>query len=188
MRFTIGRTIFLLAASALFLGAQPVDQMKELARIATGMVDGDLCQRIVTARAMKSILTTDPRDKWAAHDNYDVHHEAFIRTRKTLIRLSRLVKFPCDVNLWMPIPAKEPAIHVVVRTGHEMSQFWVFGKLTQKMFPEMKQVLETGEQVVVRKKPGWVSVLAPVRNSLDDIVGLVEVVSPAAYSPHANVY
>jgi DNA-binding IclR family transcriptional regulator len=44
------------------------------------------------------------------------------------------------------------------------------------MFPEMQKVFETGERVTVRKRPGMTSVLAPVRDSLGDVVGLVEVV------------
>ena len=62
--------------------------LDEIARVATIMVDGDLCQRIVTARAMESIFRVDPRDQYADSDNYDVNDEAFIRTKKTLMRLS----------------------------------------------------------------------------------------------------
>lgn len=177
----------LLAVSALLPAAVPVDQLREVARTASIMVDGDLCQRIVTARAMRFILKKDPRDRWAAQDNYDVHQAAFTQVKKTLLRLSRLVEFPCDVNLWMPIAANPPRIHVVIRNTHDLSQFWSFGQLTQKMIPEMKRVLDTGEIVVVQKKPGWCSVLAPVRNSLGDIVALVEVASRENYSPHENV-
>ena len=41
----------------------------------------------------------------------------------------------------------------------------------------MRQVLETGRRETVRQKPGMVSVLAPVFDSLGDMVGLVEVVA-----------
>jgi hypothetical protein len=39
----------------------------------------------------------------------------------------------------------------------------------------------------VAEKPGMVSVLAPVSNSLGDIVGLVEVVSRLPVDTHENV-
>ncbi|MCP5109634.1 MAG: hypothetical protein GY953_02240 [bacterium] len=181
------RTILLLLAAAAFCAGQTAKDLDEVARIATAMVDGDLCQRIVTARAMNSILQKDPRDRYLASDNYDVNHEPFIRTKKTLIRLSKLVEFPCDVNLWMPIPADPPRIHIVIRNVHEMSQFWTWGALHQEMFPPMKRVLETGERLTVTEKPGWISVLAPVRNSLGDIVGLVEVVSRTKPDARENV-
>ena len=55
------------------------------------------------------------------------------------------------------------------------------------MFPQMKQVLETGRRVTVTTKPGLVSVLAPVRNSLGDLVALVEVVGRRSPELHENV-
>jgi hypothetical protein len=41
--------------------------------------------------------------------------------------------------------------------------------------------------VTVTDRPGWISVLAPVYNSLGDIVGLVEAVSRTELDPHENV-
>src|SRR5437867_530422 len=46
--------------------------LDEVARIATVMVDGDLCRNIVTARALRLMFTEDPKDQWAASDNFDV--------------------------------------------------------------------------------------------------------------------
>jgi hypothetical protein len=180
------RLLLALALTAL-ADAQTARRLDEVARIASVMVDGDLARRIVTERAMKYLLKEDPRDPYLASDNYDVDHEAFIQTKKTLIRLSRLVDFPCDVNLWMPLPTDPPRIHIVIRNAHEMSQFWVWGALHQEMFPEMKEVLAGGKRLTVTKKPGWISVLAPVYDSLGDVVGLVEVVSRSAPDPRENV-
>ena len=125
--------------------------------------------------ALESMFKTDARDPWIGSDNYDVDHAAFIQTKKTLMRLARLVAFPCDVNLWMPLPSNR--VHVVIRNPNEMSQFWTWGALHQEMFAPMKEVLETGRRVTVKQKPGFVSVLAPVYDSLGDIVGLVEAVT-----------
>jgi hypothetical protein len=161
--------------------------LDDIARIATAMVDGEICQRIVTPRALEFMNRVDPRDRWADADNYDVDDQAFNATKKTLIRLSSLVSYPVDVNLWMPLEGKTPRIQVVVRNRYEMSQFWEWGRLYQPMFPEMQTVLSTGRRVTVEKKAGFVSVLAPVRNSLDDIVGLVEVVSELRPDARANV-
>jgi hypothetical protein len=68
-----------------------------------------------------------------------------------------------------------------------MSQFWKWGDLTQPMPPMMRSVLEDGKRVAVDQKPQYISVLAPVRNSLNDIVGLVEVVSEISPNPRENV-
>lgn len=161
--------------------------LDEIARVATAMVDGDVCQRIVTKRALEYMNRADPRDQWADSDNYDVNDAAFIATKKTLIRLSTLASYPVDVNLWMPAPGAKPRIQVVIRNRNEMSQFWKWGALSQPMFPEMQSVLDSGRRITVEQKPGYVSVLAPVRNSLGEIVGLVEVVSQLAPNSRENV-
>jgi hypothetical protein len=161
--------------------------LDEVARIATVMVDGDACQRIVTPRAFDYMFKKDPHDQWVDGDNYDVNSEAFVAVKKTLIRLSQLVPFPCDVNLWMPIAGHPDKVRVVIRNVNEMSQFWPWGALYQDMIPQMKQVLEKGWRIPVAEKPGWVSVLAPVRNSLGDTVALVEAVSQKRLDPHENV-
>ncbi len=162
-------------------------ELDDIGRIATVMVDGDVCERIVTKRALEHMLKKDPRDQYADGDNYDVDDEAFTRTKKTLIRLAMLSDSPVDVNLWMPLPADPPRIHIVIRNRYEMSQFWEWGKLYQETFPVMRTVLETGRRITVKEKPGFISVLAPVRNSLGGIAGLVEVVSRVQPDARENV-
>ncbi len=181
--------ILLIAACPIFAvdATRMEHDLDEIARVATSMVEGDVCRRIVTARALESIFRVDPRDQYADSDNYDVNDEAFIRTKKTLMRLSRLVDYPVDVNLWMPLEAKPPRIHIVIRNRYEMSQFWPWGKLQQDMIPEMRSVLSNGKRITVTQKPGFISVLAPVRNSLNEIVGLVEVVSRTEPDSRENV-
>jgi hypothetical protein len=156
--------------------------LQAIARVATVMIDGDVCQHIVTQRALQHMLHSDPRDEWQAGDNYDVHAAPFIQTKKTLIRLAMLASYPVDVNLWMPVPTTQD-VQVVIRNKYNLSQFW-HGGLEQAMPPEMLEVLQSGKTLTIQKSPGMISVLAPVRNSLNEIVGLVEVVSSAATSQH----
>jgi hypothetical protein len=138
-----------------------VRDLDQIARTASVMVDGDLCQRIV--------------------DGYTLREPEFTQVKKTLIRLSRLISHPCDVNLWMPVEGAPGQIQIVIRNENELSQFWVFGARSQPMFPQMSEVLKTGRRVTVEERPEMVSVLAPVYNSLGDIVGLVEVVSKESF-------
>jgi hypothetical protein len=161
--------------------------LDEVARIASVMVDGDTCQRITTPRALEYMFKNDPRDQWLAGDNYEVNDREFIAVKKILIRLSRLAPFPCDVNLWMPIAGHPGKVRVVIRNVHELSQFWPWGALDQDMIPQMQQVLETGRRITVTEKPGWVSVLAPVYDSLGDIVALVEAAARKQPDAHENV-
>ncbi len=164
--------------------AQALD---EAARVATVMVDGDLCGRIVSPRAWKYMFDKNPKDPWLYSDNYDVDDQAFNAVKKTLTRIARLVPFPADTNLWLPVPGHPDKIHVTIRNAHELSQFWPWGALFQDMPAPMKTVLATGRRITVTEKPGWVSVLAPVYNSLGDIVGLVEVAAQRAPDAHTNV-
>lgn len=185
------KQVAILLTLALPLCARDKTQLKhdldQIAKTATVMIDGDTCQRILTPRALQHILQKDPRDEWAAGDNYDVDDRAFITTKKTLIRLAQLVDYPVDVNLWMPVDGAPDRIHIVIRNRYEMSQFWRWGDLTQPMPPLMRSVLKDGKRIAIDQKPQYVSVLAPVRNSLNDIVGLVEVVSEISPNPRENV-
>lgn len=174
----------------LTLCGQPNEDAVELdrvAQVATVMIDGDVVRRIPTARSDQYMVKTDPRDPWIAGDNYDVDAQAFTATKKALIRLARLCPDACDVNLWTPVKGHPAQIQIVIRNVYEMSQFWTWGALTQDMPPEMKTVLDSGQRVTVHRRPGMISVLAPVYDSLGDIAGLVEVVSQNRRDQHENV-
>ena len=178
----------LLAASA--FAAQPPDLAKALdsvAQTASVMVDGDVCQRIQTQRSRGFMFKQDPKDPWIASDNFDVDHVAYTQTKKTLMRLAMLCPQACDVNLWMPLESDSTRVQVLIRNVYEMSSFWKWGELHQPMPPQMKEVLSTGRRVVVHGSGRKVSVLAPVYNSLGDIVGLVEVVAQEARDLRENV-
>jgi len=178
----------LLAAAGLFAqqGNRSIG-LDHVAQVATVMIDGDTCRHIQTPRSAQYLLQKNARDPCIASDNFDVNDEAFIGTKKTLMRLARLCPEACDVNLWMPVPSVPPRIQILIRNVHEMSQFWTWGDLHQEIPPEMKSVLDTGERVTVSRRPGMTSVLAPVYDSLGDIVCLVEVVSQTGLDPHENV-
>jgi len=162
-------------------------ELEDVARVGSVMVDGDVCQKIVTEQAKGFLFATDPRDRFLAGDNYDVDDVAFNTVKKTLTRLSHLASFPADVNLWMPIEGHPGKIQLVIRNRNEMSQFWNWGELYGDMIPQMETVLKTGQRVTVTNKPDWISVLAPVYNSLGDVVGLIETVSQVKVDAHENV-
>jgi len=180
MRFI---TLLILAACPLLAGQAALSteasaqQLDQVARVATAMVDGDVCLRIQTKRSLEFLEKKDPKDPWIASDNYDVDHAAFIQIKKTLMRLAHLCPGACDANLWMPVAADPSRVQVMIRNVYEMSAFWKWGEMLQPMPEEMKRVLTTGERVTFRGKGGMVAVLAPVYDSLDNIVALVEVVS-----------
>jgi hypothetical protein len=162
-------------------------ELESVARVASVMVDGDVCQKIVTQRAKGYLFAVDPRDQFLAGDNYDVDEASFNAIKRILIRLSHLVSFPSDLDLWMPIEGHPGKVQMVIRNKNEMSQFWQWGALYQDMIPQMEAVLKTGQRQTVTDKPGWISVLAPVYNSLGDIVGVIEAVGRVKVDAHENV-
>ena len=180
--------LFLIVSSVLgSTGGPALSNLDQVASAATVMIDGDVCTRIETPRSRRFSRKRDPHDPWLAADNYDVNADAFNQTKKTLIRLAHLCNLPCDLNLWMPAPGDSKKVQIVIRNVNEWSQFWTWGDLTQPMPTEMKRVLQTGESVEVTRKRNMRSVLAPVRDSLGTVVGLVEVVSQQNADPRENV-
>ena len=129
-------------------------ELDNVARVGSVMVDGDVCQKIVTPLAKEYMFKVDPNDPWLAGDNYDVNDVPFNTTKKTLIRLSHLTSFPSDVNLWMPIDGHPGKIQMVIRNKNEMSQFWRWGDIDQDMPPAMESVLKTGERQTVLRPAG----------------------------------
>jgi hypothetical protein len=177
----------LVGVSWLGAGQEHLVDLQRVAQVAAVMLDGDVCLRIRTQRSERYSTAQDPRDPWRASDNYDIDHAAFTQTKKTLIRLAQLCPQTCDVNLWMAAPVRPGRVEIVIRNVHEMSQFWHWGDLDQETPPEMKQVLENAEQLTVRRKEGMISVLAPVLDSLGNVVAIAEVVSQRSQDPHENV-
>lgn len=161
--------------------------LEEVARVASVMVDGDLCERIMTARALQKMFAVDPNDRWAGSDNFDVNQEPYVQTKKVLMRLAKLVPYPVDCNLWMSFKQDPKKIQILIRNRYEMSQFWTWGVLFQDKTPEMAEVLATGKPRTIVQKGDFVSVLTPVFNSLGDSVGLVEVVSRLQPNPQEHV-
>jgi len=149
--------------------------LHQLGRIATCMVDGELVKQIVTERAKEKIFHVDPRDKWAAGDNFDVNHEPYTKVKQTLQRIAMLVDWPVDCNLYMPCEVKPEKWYLLIRQQYGLAQMWQWGQVYQDPIPEMVEVLKTGRREVVTQRKGWVSVLTPVYDSLGKIVAVVEV-------------
>ena len=150
-------------------------EMETVAAAGSALIDGDACRNIVTDRAEEWLFRTHPKDRWFGSDNYDVNSGPFVRTKKFLIRLSRLLDFPRDCNLWMICKGKPEKVHMVIRQKNGWSQWYSFGQMAIDPPPEMKRCLQQGETVTVTgRKSNYHSVLSPVRDALGDVVGLIE--------------
>ena len=177
----------------------------ELARVAIVMVDGEDAKRIITDRAHYYLASPDPKYRFLSSDYYDVNHDTFLRMKKTLLRLSMLVGFPCDTSLWVRVKgrhglfrqagparasgvvAKAPSeveaggpcladhVTVAVQNGG-MKRYWQWAEEKRPLGPEMAECLATGKATVAPpdEARGLITVLAPVSDSLGDVVGFVE--------------
>jgi len=151
------------------------EQLAGLATICSKVLDGDRCWRLVTDRAEEWLFRELPGDKWAGMDNYDVDLDEFRSIKKDLIRLSNLATIPADCNLWMKVRTRQDRVHVVIRQAKDWSQWYRFAQMTIEPTPEMKRAL-AGEQVTsTDQQSGLISILAPVRNRRNEVVGFVEV-------------
>ncbi len=146
------------------------------------MFDGELCRQIVTERSWKWMRDFDPNDRWSSMDNWDLEHAPFIAAKKTLLRLERLAPPGVRVQclLWVPVPTLPGKATVVIWNGGP-SRWWTWGAIQRGLTPEMKAALKTGE--LVNLPPGdtdVTTVLAPVRDSLKEVAGFIEVSASAA--------
>ncbi len=157
------------------LESQRLAKLKEVARIGSILLDGDACQKIVTPRAEELMVKKHPDDRWFGSDNYDVHLAEFTRQKQLLKRMAKLVDFKTDCNLIMK--TKKPGkIHMVIRQLNNMYRYYTFGQLETDPPKELVPVLEKGETVVVKHpKRKIISVFAPVKNSMNEVVGMIEV-------------
>ena len=151
--------------------------LREAARVAAVLVDGELATRIVTERAWHYMKNPDPRHRFMAGDYYDVDHAGFLAMKKFLLRLETLPGMPCCASLWLAVPGKSDRVTVAVQNG-TLHRYYRWGMGSREAEPEMARCLASGEAVEAPDSPELVTVLAPVRNSLGDVVGCVELTAP----------
>jgi hypothetical protein len=152
-----------------------MEALTEVARVASVMVDGDEAARILTDRALSYIAHPDPEHRHLAGDYYDVDHAAFLRMKKVLLRLERLLDFPCSTSLWVQVDDLSGYATLAVQNG-SVHRYYRFGQEKLKMPKEMAECIEGGRVTVApcEHPQGMLTVLAPVLDSLGDVVGVVE--------------
>ena len=162
-----------------------MEALTEAARVAEVMVDGEEAKRIVVDRAMHHIANPNPEHRFMAGDYFDVDHGPFLRTKKTLARLARLLEFPCGTKLWVRVKGLDDHVTLAVQNGG-LNRYWTFGQLKLKAEGEVAECLGSGRVTAAPagETDELLTVLAPVRDSLGDVVGLVELTAknPASRS------
>jgi len=149
--------------------------LKEVARVAEVMVDGEEAQGVITDRAYHYLAHPDPKFKHMVGDYFDVDLDGFLRAKKTLMRLERLLDFPCSTSFWLKVKDLEDQLTLLLHNG-KLSRWYVFGAGTTPLEGELKNCIKTGEILVLEPNEAEerVTALAPVRDSLGDVVGAIE--------------
>ncbi len=152
-----------------------LQSVTEVARVASVMIDGDEASRIITDRAIHYIANPDPEHRFLSGDYYDVDHATFLRMKKTLLRLERLLDFPSSTALWLKIEGLDGYVTLAVQNG-SMHRYYRFGEEKIEIPPEMAACIETGQTTPapLEHPSHTLTVLAPVFDSLGDVVGVVE--------------
>jgi hypothetical protein len=130
------------------------------------------------SRKSEKAFAIDPRDKWAAGDNWDYNHEPFLRTKQALTRATYLAPGLVACNLYMPAmvdPTKWQFVMNTVYGGKQMMTEVPSNAVAGDPSPELVQVFKTGQRLEVSKRQGEYSVLTPVYDSLGQITAVVEV-------------
>ncbi len=164
----------------------PLDQqwleaeLRRLAEIAAGILDGEEVARIICDEAMQFIANPVPQHRFLAGDHYDVDAGLFLRNQKLLMRIERLAAPPAVVNgaLWVPVPGRG-CVTVALHHGPH-HRYYQFAMEQMPTPPEMAEVFATGRLVTAPPDPAGklMAVLAPVRDSLGGVVAVCELTAP----------
>ena len=154
------------------------DELARLAEIAAGLLDGDDIRKIISEQAMSRISRPDRKYRFLSSDYYDVDHEPFLRNKKLLMRIERLGRVRADGAIWVRVPESDNVTLAFHNGPHH--RYYQFGMECMPMPDEMQRVFATGQIVAAppAKDDASVTVLGPVRDSLQDVVAVVEFTSP----------
>jgi hypothetical protein len=159
--------------------------LKELARVAEAMIDGEQAKIIISDRAFYYMLNSPPEHRYMSGDYFDVDHPKFLRMKKTLKRLEKLVDFTCGTSLWVRIKGSDKFVTVAVHNNRGwLHRYFRADEAKFTPPPEMKECFDKGHIVLapIKTTLSGLTALAPVRDSLGDVVGVVELTTshPAA--------
>jgi len=155
-----------------------LDELARLAEIAAGVIDGEDVKGVITPRAMYYILNPDPKHRFLVGDYFDVDHDLFLRVKKLMTRIARLSGLAVSSSMWQVIGDGKRAT-VVVHNG-ALQRWYRFGDSAIDIPPELAEVARTGEVKALPAAAGdrRATALAPIRDSLGDVVAVCEFSAP----------
>jgi hypothetical protein len=139
-------------------------RLLELARVSLAVLDADAVRECLLPSARLEI----------SPDDYAYDIELCNTVRRGLLRVERLTDLEPQTAVWRLRP-DQPGVADLVLAGTEYtSQFSAWAKFPIPLPPAMQQAF-AGEPAVAEAEDGrWCSVFAPLRDSLDDVVAVLE--------------
>ena len=155
--------------------SQVLVELGRLVQIASAILDGEEVKHIVTAEAMDHLVNRHPKHRFLAGDHYDVDQELFLRTKKLLLRIVTLSELQIGASVLVPVPGTTK-ITVALHNGTLFRYYTEFGQLAAEASAELTDVLKTGCILPVPPDASGrlATVLGPIRDSLGNVVGVVE--------------
>ena len=152
--------------------------VREIARVASVLFDGEMCGRLLTGRAMDYLAgRAAGQGKYSLGDNIDYDAPVFERAKKLLLRLCLLAPEPLKVQctLWEPVTGRADRMVQSINNGGPTR--WPLKVEAHEAAEPMRRVMQTGEPVELTDGK-TLTVLAPVRDSLGDVAAVVELTAP----------
>lgn len=158
--------------------AEVLTELTRLAEIAAAILDGEEVKRIITDQAMHYVANPHPDHPFLAGDHYDVDAELFLRMKKLLLRIVTLSELDIGATVLVPV-GDTNWVTVALHNGTCFRYYMVFGQLKLETPGEIAEVLRTGRVVSVPPDDATplATALGPIRDSLGDVVGVVELTS-----------
>jgi len=164
-------------------------ELTEVARIGQAFLDGDLFRRVLFPHA----------ERFLCGDDMDFDPAAFLPLKKTLLRMERIARVPCSTALWRRRPdfpgcgealvygffgsplggPKPPRGYRPPRMFPELASALLRGRPAWKLTPSAgaRHMAERGAGLRVKgiRRPTFIQLFAPFRDSLGETAGALEV-------------
>ena len=155
--------------------AHVLSELTMLADVAAAILDGEDVRGIITDHAMHSIANPHPDHPFLAGDHYDADHGLFLATKKLLLRIVTLSDLDVGATVLVPVPGTD-AVTVAVHNGTCFRYYTTFGQLSLKTPAEVAETFRSGRVLAVPpdESASLATALGPVRDSVGEVVGVVE--------------
>jgi len=141
------------------------DRLLELSRVALAVIDIEAARDCLLPAAHVAV----------SDDDFGYHIDLCNAVKKGLLRLERLTDLDVATAIWQLRPDQPGSAHLVLAGSTYTGQLVSWDKYTLPLPDPMRQAFDGAPGLLFSDDGRWCSVFAPLRDSLDDIVAVLEV-------------